>query len=115
MGIEFFAFISLIIVAIDIIPRICVLHGPTLNFLVPGTHRVPMRSLGRGPIRCAILISRGASGAPMCGALVVIVIMFLFVVIMSIRRGGIGMVIGRSKPLAPTSLAVVALRGMWFP
>ena len=74
-----------------------------------------MRSLGRGPITWAILISTSASGTPICEALVVIVIMFLFVVMMSSRRGGIGMVIGRWRPLAPTSLVVAALQGIQFP
>ena len=115
MGVGFFACISLINVAIDIIPGICVSPSPTWNFFVPGIHRVPIRSLGRGPIRCATSISRGASGAPICGALVVIVIVFLFVVIMSRRRSGIGMVIGRSRSLAPTSLVVVTWWGILFP
>ena len=115
MGVGFFAFISLINVAIDIIPGICVSPSPTWNFFVPGIHRVPIRSLGRGPMRCATSISRDASGAPICGAWVVIVIMFLFVVIMFARRSGIGMVIGRSRSLAPTSLVVVTLGGVGFP
>jgi hypothetical protein len=105
MGVEFFAFI-----AIDIIPWI---YGPTWNFFVRAIYRVRMRFLGRGPITCAIFISTDASGAPICGALVIIVI--LSVVIMSSRRGGIGMVIGRSRSLAPTSLVVVSLQGIWFP
>ena len=116
VGVGFFAFISLINVAIVIIPGICLSHGPTWKFIVPGIHWVPIRSLGRGPMRSATSISRGASGAPICGALVVIVIMFLFVVIMFTRRSGmIGMVIGRSRSLGPTSLVVVTLGGVWFP
>ena len=107
VGVEFFAFISLIKVAIHIIPGIRVSHGPTWNFFIPGIHWVPIRSLGRGPIRRATSISRGASGTTIWGALVVIVIMFLFVVIMSTRRSGmIGMVIGRSRSLGPTSPVV---------
>ena len=85
VGVEFFAFIF-VNVGIDIIPRISV---------VPGIHWVSMTSLGRGPITCAILISRGAFGAPICGALVDIVVMLS-------KRGGIGMVIGWSISLAPT-------------